>query len=77
MKAWAQGSRGAVTMFPPMADEWQRQFSAQKNWKQFQLTDFERLKAEFGVNWVVLQRPGITELTCPYQNSVVLVCPLP
>ena len=84
-RALAQRSRladgvkdsGAVTMFPPMADEWQRQFSAQKNWKQFQLTDFERLKAEFGVNWVVLQRPGITELTCPYQNSVVLVCPLP
>jgi hypothetical protein len=68
---------GAVTMFPPMADEWLRQSNAQKNWKQFQLPDFERLKAEFGANWVVLQQPGIPGLTCPYQNSVVLVCPLP
>jgi len=68
---------GAVTMFPPMADDWLRQFNAQKDWKHFQLSDFERLKAEFGVTWVVLQQPGIPGLTCPYKNGVVLVCPLP
>jgi len=68
---------GAVTMFPPMADEWLRQFNAQKDWKHFQLADFERLKAEFGVTWVVLQKPGISDLNCPYQNTVLLVCQLP
>jgi hypothetical protein len=68
---------GAVTMFPPMADAWLRQYNAQKDWKHFQLSDFERLKAEFGVTWVVVQQPGVSGLECPYQNSVVLVCRLP
>ena len=68
---------GAVTMFPPMADEWLRQFNAQEDWKHFQLPDFERLKAEFGVTWVILEQPGLPGLNCLYQNSAVLVCPLP
>jgi hypothetical protein len=68
---------GAVTMFPPMADEWLRQFNAQKDWKHFQPADFEHLKTEFGVSWVVLQQPGIPGVPCPYQNSAVLVCQVP
>ncbi len=77
MLADAVKDSGAVTMFPPMADEWLRQVNAQKDWKHFQLADFERLRAEFGVNWVVLQQPGVPGLVCPYQNKAVLVCPLP
>jgi hypothetical protein len=84
-RALAQRSRladavkdsGAVTMFPPMADEWLRQFDAQKDWKHFQLHDFERLRSEFGVTWVVLQQPGIAGLTCPHENSAVRICRLP
>jgi hypothetical protein len=77
MLADAVKDSGAVTMFPPMADEWLRQVNAQKDWKHFQLADFQRLRAEFGVNWVVLQQPGVPGLVCPYQNKAVLVCPLP
>jgi hypothetical protein len=65
---------GAVTMFPPMANEWREQSQAHRNWKQFSLEDFRKLKAQYGVNWVVLQQPGISELQCPYQNPAVKVC---
>jgi hypothetical protein len=65
---------GAVTMFPPMAEEWLRQVQAERAWKTFQTRDFRRLQAQYGVNWVVLQQPGATGLHCPYRNSTVLVC---
>jgi len=74
MLADAVKDGGAVTMFPPMAEEWQRQVEAQKGWKSFQAQDFRRLQAEYGVNWVVLQQPGAAGLNCPYQNAAVLVC---
>jgi hypothetical protein len=67
---------GAVTMFPPLADTWLQQVQAQKGWQGFQLQDFRRLQAEYGVNWVVLQLPGVPGLECPYRNDVVLVCKL-
>jgi hypothetical protein len=67
---------GVVTMFPPLADEWLQQVQAQKGWRGLQLPDFQRLQAEYGVSWVVLQPPGVSGLECPYQNDVVLVCKL-
>jgi hypothetical protein len=77
MMADAIKDSGAVTMFPPMADEWLRQSEALKGWKQFQVSDFERLKSDNGVTWVVLQQPGIDGLECPYKNAAVQVCRLP
>jgi hypothetical protein len=74
MLADAVKDSGAVTMFPPMAEEWLRQVQAQSGWKTFQAQDFHRLKDEFGVNWVVLQQPAVASLDCPYQNAAVLVC---
>jgi hypothetical protein len=65
---------GAVTMFPPMAEEWLKQVQAQSGWKTFQAQDFRRLKEAYGVNWVVLQQPGVPGLDCLYQNAAVLVC---
>jgi hypothetical protein len=65
---------GAVTMFPPNAEVWLAQTQAQKGWKSFQLADFERLHRDYGVTWVVLQRPGVPGLNCPYQNPAVQVC---
>lgn len=67
---------GAVSMFPALADEWFRQVQAQNGWKDFQAQDFQRLRADFGVTWVVLQSPGVPGLDCPYSNSAVLVCRL-
>jgi len=74
MLADAVKDSGAVTMFPPMAEEWQAQVQAQRGWTSFQLQDFRRLRAQYGLTWVVLQRPGPAGLDCPYQNDVLMVC---
>jgi len=68
---------GVVSMFPPLAEEWWSQVQAQTPWRSFQLQDFSRLKKNYGVNWVVLQQPGVAGLDCPYQNSAVRVCRIP
>ena len=75
MLADAIKDSGAVTMFPPMAEDWQKQVQARKNWKKFQLSDFHRLRVEFGVNWLVLEQPGVAGTWCPFENDAVLVCP--
>jgi hypothetical protein len=68
---------GAVSMFPPLAEEWLRQVQAHTGWQKFQPGDFARLRAAYGVDWVVLQQPGIAGTHCPYQNPTVLVCENP
>ena len=65
---------GAVSMFPPLAEEWLAQFDAQKNWKQFDTQDFLRLQDKFQITWIVLQKPGVSDLSCPYRNPTVVVC---
>ena len=76
MLADAVKDSGAASMFPPIADEWLTQVQAQKNWKTFQVSDFRRLQAQYRVNWVVLQQPGVAGLDCPYRNHAVMVCRL-
>jgi hypothetical protein len=68
---------GAVSMFPALAEGWLKQLHAQENWQQFQVQDFERLRADYRVSWVILQTPGVAGLECPYRNSAVLVCRIP
>jgi hypothetical protein len=74
MLADAVKDKGASTMFPPLSVKWLEQFQDQKNWKQFQEEDFERLRQKYGVSWVVIEQPGEPGLECPYQNSAVRVC---
>jgi hypothetical protein len=68
---------GAVSMFPPLAEEWWTQVQAQTPWKEFRAEDFLRLKNKYGVTWVVVQQPGVAGLNCVYQNSAVQVCRTP
>ena len=68
---------GAVSMFPPLAEEWWTQVQAQTPWKSFRAEDFLRLKNKYGVSWVVVQQPGIAGLDCAYQNLAVRVCRIP
>jgi hypothetical protein len=77
MLADAVKDSGAVTMFPPMAEEWQRQVRAQSEWKKFQVSDFQRLRAKYGVSWLVLEQPGVAGIRCAFQNGAALVCPNP
>jgi hypothetical protein len=74
MLADAVKDKGATTMFPPLAVKWLEQVDDQKNWKQFQKEDFERLRQKYGVNWIVVQQPGAPGLECPYENAAVRVC---
>jgi hypothetical protein len=76
MLADAVKDSGAVTMFPGLAEKWWEQVEAQQGWESFQAADFEKLKARYGVNWVVLPRSRVATLTCPYQdpNSNLAVC---
>lgn len=69
------------TQVPRLATRWQRESHAQDGWDNFGLQDFERLKRDFGVDWVVL-KSGVNGLVCPYtssgQNGVqVAVCRIP
>lgn len=68
---------GVVSMFPPLGEEWWQQVQAQSPWKNFQASDFERLREKYGVSWVVLQQPGVAALDCAFQNSAVRVCKVP
>jgi len=65
---------GAVSMFPPLAEQWLRQVHAAAGWKQFRTADFQRLREAYGVDWLVIEQPGAGGVDCPYRNSVVLVC---
>jgi len=73
---------GMVARVPSLAPRWLKQVTAEDNWRNFRASDFERLKREFGVNWVVLSRAdaGATTvesgMTCPYKNEAVEVCRL-
>jgi hypothetical protein len=68
---------GAVSMFPPLAEEWWAQVQAQTPWRDFRAEDFIRLKEKYGVSWVVVQQPRVAGLDCPFQNHAVQVCHLP
>ena len=67
---------GAVSMFPPLAEEWWNEYQAQVNWKHFGPPDFEGLKRQYGVSWIVLESPGVPGLNCPYRNDAITVCQL-
>jgi len=81
---------GMAARVPRLAPRWLREVNAQTGWQTFQASDFQRLKKEFGVTWVILSRhddlgsgvpgdvPGDGQdgMTCPYQNQQLRVCRL-
>ena len=66
-----------VTQVPDLAPAWDQQVTAQSGWSHFKLADFERLKAQFGVNWVLVSYPQPAGLPCPWHNSKLAVCTVP
>lgn len=66
-----------VTKVPELGPVWYRQSQATADWQHFQQADFERLKAEFGVNWVLVARPAPAGLRCPWGNQSLSVCEIP
>ena len=75
---------GMAARVPGLAPRWLREVNAQSGWRNFQAADFQRLKLEFGVNWVVLSRTDALgsdssqsgTFVCPYQNRELEVCRL-
>jgi len=69
--------RSVVTLVPELSEVWKRQVQTQNGWPRFQHADFERLKAEFGVNWVLVAYPQPAGLVCQWHNCVLSVCRVP
>jgi hypothetical protein len=66
-----------VTQVPELGPVWQRQVDAAHGWNTFQLNDFERLKSDFGVDWVLVSHPPPAGLDCKWHNNTVSVCQIP
>jgi hypothetical protein len=66
-----------VTQVPDLGPVWDRQVQAQQGWKNFRLADFERLKADFGVDWVLVSNPPPEGLACRWHNGDLAVCQIP
>jgi hypothetical protein len=72
---WVKDS-SVATQVPELAPLWQQQTQAARGWKQFGRQDFERLRQQFGVDWIVVQGSGVPGLACPYGRGGVAVCRL-
>jgi len=66
-----------VTQVPELGSEWQRQTEGQFGWQNFKSADFQRLKMEFGVNWVIVSYPEPAGLACKWHNATLSVCQIP
>jgi hypothetical protein len=66
-----------VTQVPELGPVWLRQVQAVGGWHSFTRADFERLKAEFGVAWVLVSNPPPAGLACRWHNSLLAACPIP
>ena len=77
--ALADGVKDAVvvTIVPELGPAWLRQVQAEKGFDHFALSDFERLKTEFGVDWVLVADPPPDGLVCRWHNNVLAACQIP
>jgi hypothetical protein len=66
-----------VMQVPSLAPAWHEQQVAQAGWPRFQIADFERLKAQFGVDWVLVSYPQPEGLECRWHNDALSVCQIP
>ncbi len=67
---------GVASIFPDVAGEWQRRRQAETGMDHMSPAQLEARLGPFGVNWVILPPPDARQMTCPYRNSEVAVCPL-
>lgn len=66
-----------VILLPQLAMEWDREVTAQNGWQNFKIQDFERLKQQFGVDWVLVRYPATGGLDCQWHNAALSVCKVP
>jgi hypothetical protein len=65
---------GAVSLFPRLAPEWEKQVLAERGLDHFEPADFHRLVQRYPVTWILTKRPGPAGLECPYENQDLAVC---
>jgi hypothetical protein len=66
---------GMAARVPSLAPRWLREVTAESGWEKFKAADFQRLKQQFGVTWVIVSRTADhSGLTCPHENQQVSVC---
>jgi hypothetical protein len=68
---------GVATEVPELAPVWARQMRAEQGFARFTLADFERVKAEFGVDWALVAYPQPAGLNCAWHNGALAVCRIP
>jgi hypothetical protein len=70
---------GMAARVPRLAPRWLKEVTAQAGFQNFQAADFDRLKRDFGVTWVVVSNPqyhSSEAMTCPHENQGLRVCRL-
>jgi hypothetical protein len=66
---------GAASVFPELAESWKEQGAAQSDWAHVSADRLQRLRAQYGVSWVLLDHPRpLGGLVCPYSNGELRVC---
>lgn len=66
-----------VTQVPDLGPRWARELDAQAGWRFFKLRDFQRLRAEFGVDWALVSYPAPAGLICPWHIKRLAACEIP
>jgi hypothetical protein len=66
-----------VMQVPSLAPTWHEQQLAQAGWNRFEIGDFERLKTQFGVDWVLVAYPQPPGLDCRWHNNALAACRVP
>jgi hypothetical protein len=66
-----------VTLVPELGPVWASQVEVETGWETFAAADFERLKRQFGVNWVLVSNAQEAGLDCRWHNRSLAVCRIP
>jgi hypothetical protein len=75
MLADQEKDSGAASVFPELAESWKEQSAAQSDWAHVSADRLQRLRAQYGVSWVLLDHPSpLGGLVCPYSNGELRVC---
>ena len=66
-----------VTLVPELGPIWASQLKEETGWSTFTAADFERLKGQFGVNWVLVSSAQEAGLDCQWHDRSLAVCRIP
>lgn len=69
---WSKDA-AVVAVLPELAPEWKSQIDALEGYENFTREDFLRLRAEYGIDWALVEKP-VSGLNCPYDRDGLAVC---